>query len=130
MNTNATRAEPRPFEEAMIASTLESATGQEALMGAIHRLSQERNQLQARLARHPWSEREAAARIRAITSELDSRWAEVRRSRAVQRVRMEEALGIDPAARPQSNPQATRRARRTERTQAKKHRFLPLAVAS
>lgn len=98
MNTDTLRAEPAPLEEVLIASALENAQGQEALMSTIHRLSQERAQLQIRLSRHPWSDREAAARIQAITGELDSCWAEVRRRRAAQRVRLEEALGVDPAA--------------------------------
>jgi hypothetical protein len=98
MSNVALRAEPRPFEEVLIASTLENAQGQETLMGTIHHLSQERAQLQIQLSRHPWSDREAAARIQAITSELESCWAEVRRRRAAQRVRLEEALGVDPAA--------------------------------
>lgn len=130
MNTTAPRAEPRPFEEVVIASTLESATGQEALMGTIHRLSLERSQLQTGLVQHPWSDREAAARIRAITTELEACWAEIRRIRAAQRVRMEEALGIDPVACQQREPQAKQRALRTERPNVSKHRHLPLAVAS
>src|SRR5690348_5206802 len=93
-----TRTEPRPFEEMLIVSTLESAHGHEALMEQIHRLNQERTLLQARLARHPWSDREAAARIRAIATELEVCWTRVRRERATRRVQLEASLGIDPAA--------------------------------
>ena len=130
MNTAAPRAELRPFEEVIIASTLESAAGQEALMETIHGLSLERGELQARLARHPWSDREAAARIQKITMELESCWAEVRRRRAAQRVRMEEALGVDPVACQPPEQQASEQVRQTQREQLKKPRRLPLTCAS
>lgn len=123
MQATTTRTEPRPFEEMLIASTLESAQGQESLMEQIHRLNQERTLLQTRLARHPWSDREAAARIRAIATELEVCWTRVRRERATQRVQLEASLGIDPAAREASEhrrlqgsqehaPQQTRRRQR------------------
>ncbi len=91
------RAEPRPYEEFLIANTLESDSGQETLMDTINHLSKERNQLQTRLAQHPWSDHEAAARIQAISAKLEACWAEVRRIRAARRVELEEALGIDPS---------------------------------
>ncbi len=126
MHNAATRPEPRPFEEVIIASTLESASGQEALMESIHRLSRERSQLQTRLSQHPWSDRKAAARIWEITTELEARWAEVRRSRAARRVRMEEALGVDPAA----NQKTHRLASKPATHQAKRRQCLSLSCAS
>jgi hypothetical protein len=96
----------------------------------IHRLSVERGQLQTRLVRHPWSDREAAARIQALTTELEACRTEVRRSRAARRVRMEEALGGDPAAsqktdRPTSKPAA----HQTERRQPGERLRVPQAYS-
>lgn len=131
MNITATRAEPRPFEEVVIASTLESATGQEALMECIHRLSQERSQLQIQLSQHPWSDREAASRIQAITTELEACWAEVRRGRATRRVRMEEALGVDPASCPKTEDQSPQSApHQTTQSRASQRKRRLLAYAS
>jgi hypothetical protein len=127
----APRTEPRPFEEVIIASTLESGAGEAALMESIHRLSQERGQLQVRLAQHPWSDREAAVRIQEIRTELEARWAEIRRSRAARRVRMEEALGIDPAASQKTNRPAPKTAAyQAAQSQARRRQRLPLANAS
>jgi len=96
MNTTMTRTELSPLEEMIIARTLESANGQEALMSEINQLTEERNQLQSSLARHPWSNREDAQRVREITAKLDTLWAKLRQARAIRRVRMEEALGVHP----------------------------------
>jgi hypothetical protein len=90
------RTELNPLEEMIIAHTLESATGQDELMGKINQLTEERNRLQAELAQHPWSNQGTAQLIRQITAELDVRWAELRRARAARRVRLEEALGVHP----------------------------------
>lgn len=95
MSTMITRTELSPYEEFLIAATLESGLGQEDLLRAIERLSQERLVLQARLAEHPWSEREAAKRLHAIGAELNQLWAEVRRLRAARRVQLEAGLGVD-----------------------------------
>jgi seryl-tRNA synthetase len=96
MNTSLNRTDLNPLEEMIIARTLESANGQEALMSEINQLTEERNRLQSSLARHPWSNREAAQRVREITAELDTLWAQLRQARAARRVRMEEALGVHP----------------------------------
>src|SRR5215472_15144369 len=96
MNMPVNRTELSPLEEMIIARTLESATGQENLMSEINQLTEERNRLQSSLSRHPWSNREAALRVREITAELETRWGQLRQARAVQRVRMEEALGVHP----------------------------------
>jgi|GEM_PF-1542305 len=96
MTTMTTRTELNPFEEIIIAHTLETSIGQESLMNDINRLTEERTRLQADLARHPWSNREAAQRVREITAELDTLWTHLRRVRAARRVRMEEALGVHP----------------------------------
>ncbi len=90
------RTELNPLEEIIIARTLESGAGQENLMNEINRLTEERNKLQSELARHPWSNQEAAQRVREITAELDTLWTQLRRARAARRVRMEEALGVHP----------------------------------
>lgn len=100
MKTLEKRTELNPLEEMIIAHTLESATGQEALMGKINQLTEQRNQLQAELAQHPWSNQGTAQRIREITAELDALWAELRRARAARRVRLEEALGVHPEEEP------------------------------
>jgi hypothetical protein len=94
--TTANRTELNPFEEIIIARTLESSTGQESLMNEINRLTEERNKLQSALARHPWGNHEATQRVREITAELETRWTELRRARAARRIRMEEALGVHP----------------------------------
>ena len=96
MTTVTTRTELNPLEEIIIARTLETSTGQESLMNEINHLTEERNKLQSELARHPWSNREAAQRVREITAELDTLWTQLRRARAARRVRMEEALGVHP----------------------------------
>ncbi len=96
MNTTTTRTDLNPFEEIIIAHTLEASTGQERLMNDINQLNDERTRLQADLALHPWSNREAAQRVREITAELDDLWTQLRRARAARRVRMEEALGVHP----------------------------------
>ncbi len=100
-------------------------------MDHIHRLSQERTHFQTQLARHPWSDREAATRIRAITAELEVCWAEVRRRRVAQRVRLEAALGINPSAFEEADQQELpQKVLSTTRTRASGRRFLPLAYAS
>ena len=96
MKTPMTRTELSPLEEMIIARTLESATGQERLMSEINTLTEERTRLQIALARHPWSNQDAAKRVREITAELDMLWAQLRQARAARRVRMEEALGVHP----------------------------------
>ncbi len=96
MTAVANRTELNPLEEIIIARTLETSTGQESLMNQINQLTEERNKLQSELARHPWSNQEAAQRVREITAELDTLWTQLRRARAARRVRMEEALGVHP----------------------------------
>ena len=96
MNTTMTRTELSPLEEMIIARTLENAAAQDALMTEINRLTEERTRLQSSLARHPWSNREAAQRVRDITAQLDTLWSQLRQARAARRVRMEEALGVHP----------------------------------
>ena len=125
-----TRTEPRPFEEVLIASTLESAHGHEALMEQIHRLNQERTLLQARLARHPWSDSEAAARIRAIATELEVCWTQVRSERATRRVQLEASLGIDPAAGEASERRQLQATQEHASQQARKRHRIPLPCAS
>ena len=96
MATMTQRTELNPLEEIIIARTLETSTGQEGLLNEINRLTEERGKLQVALAQHPWSNREAAQRIREITAELEMCWTELRRVRAARRVRMEEALCVHP----------------------------------
>lgn len=100
MKTLEKRTELNPLEEMIIAHTLESTAGQDELMGKINQLTQERTQLQAVLAQHPWSNQGTAKRIREITGELDTLWSELRRARAARRVRLEEALGVHPEEEP------------------------------
>ena len=100
MKTLEKRTELNPLEEMIIAHTLESAAGQDELMSKINQLTQERTQLQAVLAQHPWSNQGTAQRIRQITAELDTLWSELRRARAARRVRLEEALGVHPEEEP------------------------------
>src|SRR5579871_1177843 len=96
MTTQINRTELNPLEEIIIARTLETSDGQESLMNEINRLTEERNKLQSELVRHPWGNREASQRVREITAELDALWTQLRRVRAAQRVRIEEALGVHP----------------------------------
>ena len=96
MTTQTNRTELNPLEEIIIARTLETSTGQESLMNEINRLTEERNKLQSELVRHPWGNREASQRVRAMTEELDALWTQLRRARAARRVRIEEALGVHP----------------------------------
>jgi hypothetical protein len=94
------RTELNPLEEMIIAHTLENAAGQDALMGKINQLTEERTRLQTLLAQHPWSNQGTAQRIREITAELDTLWADLRRARAARRVKLEEALGVHPEEEP------------------------------
>ncbi len=96
MTTQVTRTDLNPLEEIIIARTLETSNGQESLMNEINRLTEERNRLQSELVQHPWGNREIAQRVREITDELDTLWTQLRRVRAAQRVRIEEALGVHP----------------------------------
>jgi len=96
MTTTTIRIEPSPYEEFLIDSLLENGNGQQALLDTIQQLSEERTALRKRLAQHPLSDHAAAERMKMITSQLKTLWAEVRRVRASRRVQVEEALGIDP----------------------------------
>lgn len=96
MITTTIRIEPSPYEEFLIGSLLENGNGQQALLDTIQQLSEERTALRQRLAQHPLSDHAAAERMKMITSQLKTLWAEVRRVRASRRVQVEEALGIDP----------------------------------
>ncbi len=98
MIAGATRNEPHPYEEFLIEDTLESAPGQqEDILAAIETLVDEEHALRMQLAQHPTKDRAAKERMRVINSQLRALWAEVRRIRAVRRVELEEALGIDAA---------------------------------
>jgi hypothetical protein len=90
------RVEPSPYEEMLIDHLLESGNGQRALLETIQQLSEEQSALRLRLAQHPLSDHAAAQRLQHVTYALKALWAEVRRVRAVRRVQMEEALGVDP----------------------------------
>lgn len=96
MSNQLTRTEPTPLEEMFISRTLEDATAQGPLMEEINRLTEERNRLQSSLVKNPWSNREAAQRVRDITAQLEILWVQLRQARAARRVRMEEALGVHP----------------------------------
>lgn len=97
MIARVTRNEPSPYEEYLIEDTLESATGQEALLVSIEKLVEEQHELRIQLAQHPLRDRAAKERMRAINSQVQRLWTEVRRIRAVRRIELEEALGIDAA---------------------------------
>jgi hypothetical protein len=96
MRTTCMRAEPTPYEALLIATTLESGTGQEALLETIDRFNLERHLLQLQCAKHLWNEHQVVQHLRALKRELDALWGEVRRIRAVRRIHLEKALGIDP----------------------------------
>ena len=98
MIAGATRNEPYPYEEFLIEDTLESAPGQEGILATIEKLVEEQHELRIQLAQHPLKDRAATERLRAINSQVQRLWTEVRRIRAVRRVELEEALGIDAAA--------------------------------
>ena len=97
MTAGATRNEPYPYEEFLIEDTLESAAGQGALLATIEKLVEEQHELRIQLAQHPLKDRAAKERMRAINSQVRRLWTEVRRIRAVRRIELEEALGIDAA---------------------------------
>lgn len=97
MIARATRNEPYPYEGYLIEDTLESTRGQEGILTAIARLVDEQHELLTQLAQHPTKDRTAKERMRAISSQLRTLWTELRRLRAVRRVELEEALGIDAA---------------------------------
>lgn len=97
MIAGATRNEPYPYEEFLIEDTLESAPGQEEILATIEKLVEEQHELRIQLAQHPLKDRAAKERLRAINSQVQRLWTEVRRIRAVRRVELEEALGIDAA---------------------------------
>lgn len=97
MIAGATRNEPYPYEELLIEDTLESAPGQEVLLATIEKLVNEQRELRMQLAQHPSKDHTTKERMRAINSQLRRLWTEVRRIRAVRRVELEEALGIDAA---------------------------------
>lgn len=97
MIAGATRNEPYPYEEFLIEDMLESAAGQETLLATIEKLVEEQYELRIQLAQHTMKDRVAKERLRAINSQALRLWTEVRRMRAVRRVELEEALGIDAA---------------------------------
>jgi hypothetical protein len=97
MIAGATRNEPYPYEEFLIEDTLESAPGQEALLATIEMLVEEQHELRMQLAQHPLRDQAVKERMRAINAQLRRLWTEVRRIRAVRRIELEEALGIDAA---------------------------------
>ena len=97
MIAGATRNEPYPYEEFLIEDTLESAPGQEEILATIEKLVEEQHELRIQLAQHPLKDRATKERLRAINSQVRRLWTEVRRIRAVRRVELEEALGIDAA---------------------------------
>lgn len=97
MIAGATRNEPYPYEEFLIEDTLERALGQEGILATIEKLVEEQHELRMQLAKHPLKDRVAKERLRTVNSQLQRLWTEVRRVRAVRRVELEEALGIDAA---------------------------------
>lgn len=98
MIAGAIRNEPHPYEEFLIEDTLENAPGQqENVLAAIEKLVDEQHALRMQLAHHPWRDRATKERMSVIDSQLQALWAEVRRIRALRRVELEEALGIDAA---------------------------------
>lgn len=97
MIAGATRNEPYPYEEYLIEDTLESARGQEGILAAIEKLVDEQHELLMQLAQHPAKDRAAKEHMRTINSQLRALWTELRHLRAVRRVELEEALGIDAA---------------------------------
>jgi hypothetical protein len=98
MIAGATRNEPHPYEEYLIEDTLENAPGQqENILAAIEKLVDEQHTLRMQLAQHPVKDRAAKERMSSINGQLRALWSEVRRIRALRRVELEEALGIDAA---------------------------------
>lgn len=98
MIAGATRNEPHPYEEFLIEDTLENAPGQqEDILTAIEKLVDEQHALRMQLAHHPVKDRAAKEQMSAIDRQLQTLWSEVRRIRALRRVELEEALGIDAA---------------------------------
>lgn len=97
MIAGATRNEPYPYEEYLIEDTLESTPGQEDILAAIEKLVDEQHELRMQLAQHPRKDQATKERMRTINSQLRALWIELRRLRAVRRVELEEALGIDAA---------------------------------
>lgn len=88
------KTELSPVEMLIVERTLGRQLGQTDAMARIARLTAERQALYTQNAAHPFQAKTNSARIRVIGAEIEQLWIEVRRQRAMRRVRIEAALNI------------------------------------
>jgi hypothetical protein len=97
MRTAARKTELSPLEEIVVEGTLGDEARRNAQNGALARIQQltrERQKLYARAIGRPMLGPANAARIRAISVEIEMLWELLRRERATRRVQIERALNV------------------------------------
>ena len=97
MRTAARKTELSPLEEIVVEGTLGDEARRNAQNGALARIQQltrERQKLYARSVGRPMLGPANAARIRAISLEIEMLWELLRRERATRRMQIERALNV------------------------------------
>ena len=97
MRTVTRKTELSPLEAIVVEGTLGEEARKNAQNGALARIQQltrERQKLYARAVGRPMLGPANAARIRAISAEIEMLWELLRRERATRRVQLERALNV------------------------------------
>ncbi len=97
MRTVTRKTELSPLEAIVVEGTLGEEARKNAQSGALARIQQltrERQKLYARAVGRPMLGPANAARIRAISAEIEMLWELLRRERATRRVQLERALNV------------------------------------
>jgi hypothetical protein len=97
MRTAARKTELSPLEAIVVEGTLGDEARRNAQNGTLARIQQltrERQKLYARSVGRPMLGPANAARIRAISVEIEMLWELLRRERAIRRVQIERALNV------------------------------------
>lgn len=97
MRTVTRKTELSPLEAIVVEGTLGEEARKNAQTGALARIQQltrERQKLYARAVGRPMLGPANAARIRAISAEIEMLWELLRRERATRRVQLERALNV------------------------------------
>lgn len=97
MRTVTRKTELSPLEAIVVEGTLGEEARKNAQTGALARIQQltrERQKLYARSVGRPMLGPANAARIRAISAEIEMLWELLRRERATRRVQLERALNV------------------------------------
>ena len=97
MRTVTRKTELSPLEAIVVEGTLGAEarrSGQNGALARIQQLTRERQKLYARSVGRPMMGPANAARIRAISAEIEMLWELLRRERATRRVQIERALNV------------------------------------